>query len=135
MQTVISRAAGSLVSANSNSLQNRRRSTQKSRLHFFLVIHKKNFKHRLNSVSLDLSTTFRFHIFLGKNPTTKYGDDCFICSTCHSLCLMCTLTVQQWQSACFHYRQDECPGHAIYSFSSAGILSNMGHLIGFHLPR
>lgn len=134
VQTIVSKAAGGLVSANSISLQNGRRSFQKSFSHFFLLS-TKIFKSRLNLVSLDLSTTFCFHIFLGKNPTTKYGDDCFICSTCHSLCLMCAFTVQQLQSACLHYRQDKCPGHTIYNFSSGGIQSNMGHLIGFHLLR
>lgn len=105
----------------------------KNPFHVFSCYPQKNFKSRLNSVSMDLSTTFPFHIFLEKNPTTKYGDDCSICSTCHSLCLMCTLTVQQLQSACFHYRQDKCPGHSTYSFCSAAILSNMGHFIAFYL--
>lgn len=111
VQTIISKAAGGLVSANSISLQNRR-SVQKSFSHFFLPS-TNNFKSGLSSVSLDLYTTFHFHIFLEKNPTTKCGDDCFIFSTCHSQRLICLFKVQSVAVSMFPLQTQEHPPQTI----------------------
>lgn len=108
VQTTVSKAAGGLISANSISLPNRRRSVQKSFPHFFLPS-TNNFKSGLNSVSLDLSTTFHFHTFLEKNPMQNMemivSFSQAVTQSVWSACSKCS----QLQSACFHYRWEECP--------------------------